>query len=531
MPAVMAVVLSNVPLPPDNGEDNKRQAAGHPLGFQMATIDDLPPRPIHRHLNNNVLFFGIFPTLERTRDLISLASTCKALRTLVYSADNIWSSAPMAVCMHSGCCGCGREQVGCALIRQAVTKTAVAHLVMHLKCNDLLPFFSKCKENKRRVLRRLQLLLEPPIGDDLLDENTSSFFDIGAISLDISADDEGEADAADSAAAGGRGRLQKVAPTLLLSSSSSSNREDAAPTNLDIEDLVVSIASTSEWHGHLADTSYADLFCHIGANLRVVKFRFASPANLFATLPSLRLEHIEVDGPQEMGQLLALNIPALIHLRLKNSRMRLSGSLQCPKLQTFEFYGRLAHDGTLLWRNATDVHAAIAALPPSLIYIELSMDPQFINVILRCIADRFPLLESLILEMPDEVELEQSTKVSQQTILILINQCPNLYSIEFRNSFVTYDVDAFLYLAQFRKLRKLRLIYDEDTVDLLPALLENSPSIEEVHLYQDRGEIFDDEGDDLRWGAMDSKVEILQEQFSGVFIHLDDEPGDDNEDT
>lgn len=443
--------------------------------------------PLNRRLNTNILMYGVCPLLERFRDLISLASTSKAMRSLVYSADCVWSSAPCALCMHAGCSGCGRDQVGCALIRQVVTKTAAAHLVVHLKLDDLVPFLVICQQNKRGLLRRLQLLIEPP-------SSSSPIFPLGESTMDIGS---GEDDA------------------YLVAESSSLSQTP----KLNIEDLIISIPSPGDWQVGLAN-----MFRLVGATLRVLKFRFASPANLFATLPSLRLEQLEVDGPQDVHQLLALELPSLLHLRLNNSRIRLSGKLQCPRLQTFEFYGRLASDGSLLWRNAEDVTAAVAALPSSLLYLEMRLDSRFVNTALSSIAESFPVLEGLTLDMPDEAELVHSTKVSKEVMLVLTMSCPRLYSIEFRNSFVSFEADAVLYMAQFRNLRKLRLVFDDDVVALLPDLLAKSSSLEELHLYQDRGDIMDEMGSDARWDQMQAMVDLLQEQFTTVYIHLEDDP-------
>ena len=154
--------------------------------------------------------------------------------------------------------------------------------------------------------------------------------------------------------------------------------------------------------------------------------------------------------------------------------------------------------------------------------IELRIDSRLANPAIIELSRRLSKLQSLSLQLPDKDE-NGPDDISFSAIAALKNGCPYLLTLEITDGLIGFDVDAFVALKDFSRLKRIKLLYDDQIVDALPRLLEeSSDSIEDVQFYENAGDIFSEDDGPARWHAMEERLEKMSAVFTCVNIGLSD---------
>ena len=128
-----------------------------------------------------------------------------------------------------------------------------------------------------------------------------------------------------------------------------------------------------------------------------------------------------------------------------------------------------------------------------------------------------------MLQLPDKDE-NGPDDINYSSVVALKQGCPSLIALEITDGLIGFDVDAFVALKDFRNLKRIKLLYDDNIVDALPRLLEESSSspIEDIQFYENAGEIFGEDDGSVRWHAMQERLVAMSADFVFVNIGLSD---------
>jgi hypothetical protein len=263
--------------------------------------------------------------------------------------------------------------------------------------------------------------------------------------------------------------------------------------------------------------------------LESLQFMESSPAGVLKLLQSNLcpiLSNLCIEGEQLFEDLWGFQSDSLKFLSLHDTGMKLCNNNSIHDTLQFPFLTRLeltdkGDNTSALWRTEDDIRRGISTLPSSLKGVELRIDSRLANIAIIELSKRLCNLESLSLQLPDKDE-DGPNEISFSTISALKNGCPSLFSLEITDGLIGFDVDAFLALKDFTCLRKIKLLYDDNIVEALPRLLEESysDSIEDVQFYENAGEIFTEEGGAARWHAMEESLVKISGVFPCVNIGL-----------
>jgi hypothetical protein len=220
------------------------------------------------------------------------------------------------------------------------------------------------------------------------------------------------------------------------------------------------------------------------------------------------------------GSSMILRSDNLRVLGLQNIGTRIAERMQLTNLMTLEYIE--LESGHYFWKDAAEVVAAINALPRSITDFEFRIPGTYANQALQAIGRRLNKLRNLTLQIPDAGSTFVPPDIAASSVSVLRDGCPQLMSLELVDGLTGFDNAAFQQFASFPKLRRLKLLYDETLVDLLPGVLFTSNSIEQVFFYENAGDIFQEDGGVDRWTSMEEKLQRVSEQFSSVLIGLTD---------
>lgn len=436
------------------------------------------------NLDTNIICEAILPYLERLTDLIFLSHTSRHFRSTIFSGRTLstWSSAPVDICVDSSCkFGCGRFSVSSSLAWSILKCTSTVSVRLHMPFSKLGVLLEAILGNKLQALSRLHLRFR--IDDDAA----------------------------------------------------------AVASTLNLESKTLSKSMRCVKLGHLIIYGYPDTFptagcldllmTIFGLHLETLKFMESSPRNLLKLLhkqicPSLL--SLSIEGEQPLEDLLGLHCNTLKNLCLHNTAIKLSsglqhqGPLQFSNLTSFELTDR-ADTGNLLWKTGQDVRDGMSVLPISLKDLTLRIDSRLANAAIIESSKRLLNLEMLMLQLPDKDE-NGPDDINYSSVVALKHGCPSLIALEITDGLIGFDVDAFVALKDFRNLRRIKLLYDDNIVDALPRLLEesSSSSIEDIQFYENAGEIFGEDDGSVRWHAMQERLVEMSADFVFVNIGLSD---------
>jgi hypothetical protein len=251
-----------------------------------------------------------------------------------------------------------------------------------------------------------------------------------------------------------------------------------------------------------------------------------------------RLTDLCIQGEQDMDGIACFSNDQLKVLALRDTAAFLSNGsslsagvgaavaspcLHLPSLYRLEL---IDHDHVLL-ATEDDVRSMVAALPPLLREIELRVNSSLANCVITQLSKRLSSLEALSLHLPDEDDLSLPSNIALPAIESLAAGCPSLLSLEITDGLIGFDLDAFEALGSLGALRRLKMMYDDDYVDSLPAVLTASQSIEEVLFYDNADEVLDEQpstaaGGASRWHEMSESLAKVSELFPSVNLGLRD---------
>ena len=481
-------------------------------------MDDFLPRYIEC-LNADILYQNIFPYLDRLSCLINLSHTSKGFRNLIFSQDcsGIWSCGSLDICIDPQCrFGCGRQRIKPTLAYKIIEETDVVELRLHLPFHTFGNLQNAILRNWRQSLRHLHLRFRR------VDEG-----------LQIPPTED---------------NMWPAAHSLL---SFSPNQNQSKPHAALLNSLVV--------YGWPVENPLSCLnLSTFGGSLEVLHFMETSPRHLLRKLHSddgsggssgsssgngsgdtrvcPHLTDLCIQGEQDMNGITCFSNGQLKVLALRDAAVFLSNvaplgagesmappCLDLPSLYRLEL---IDHDHVLL-ATEDDVRSMVAALPPLLREIELRLNSSLANCVITQLSKRLRYLEVLSLHLPDEDDLALPINISRPAIESLAACCPSLLSLEVTDGLISFDLDAFEALGSLSSLRRLKMMYDEDYVDLLPTVLNASQSIEEVLFYDNADDVADEDpiatlGGASRWHEMSESLAKVAEMFPSVNLGLRD---------
>jgi len=261
------------------------------------------------------------------------------------------------------------------------------------------------------------------------------------------------------------------------------------------------------------------------------------------------LTDLSVQGEQSVDNFMCFRRSNLRVLSLRDTAVRLARpALLVPSLQPFLDLPslhrlELVDQEHNLIVTEEDVRATVAALPAGLREIELRLNSSLANCALVTLGTRLRQLEALSLHLPDEDNVLLPHNISQSAVRSLAAGCPALLSLEVTDGLIAFDVDAFEALGGFRSLRRVKMPYDDDCLEALPAVLRESQSLEEVLFYDNAADVVDDDDDNnqqvqlhpphgaqgsaagggvSRWHEMSEKLARISIMFPSVHLGLRD---------
>jgi hypothetical protein len=297
----------------------------------------------------------------------------------------------------------------------------------------------------------------------------------------------------------------------------------------------------------------------MGKNLEILQFKQSSPYDSLQAINEFcpNLINLSLEGKLELQDLIHLNHSKLKILSLRGSRLRLNGVLNLPNLVRFEFINdgdfHNSSSSTLLptlnvWTSSRDVHDAVNAIPESVRELDFMIDSRYINEFIVCVSKKLIFLENFSVQISKNDD--EIFDVSLNAIQNLLLHCKELNELAILGGLVGFEMEAFRQIHKFLKLRKLTLLYDEQVVDELPDLLNQSSSLKEILFFinssdldyssdeeENENESSDDdinnepqkilENEDIRmrkWNKMEERLSLIAENFKNneVAIQLVD---------
>ena len=435
------------------------------------------------NLDINIMCEAIFPCLERLTDIVNLSHTSKHLRSSIFCGrtSTIWSSYPLDICIDPVCTfGCGRVSIKPSLAWLILRSTSIVTVRVHLPFSSLCCLLKAILENKLNALRHVHLRFRS-------DDDSSS-----------------------------------VASMHLL---------DREVSSIPIRRINVGHLTIYGYPSPYVPTGALDTLLQIfGLSLKTLQLMETSPVYLLSMLRMNvcpNLTNLTIQGKQVITDLLDLQCDSLRSLSLLETGVRLGSGrgklsiLQFRNLVKLELVDKL-ETTNLLWQTEQDIVDGISVLPTSLRELELRIDSRLANATIIELSKRLKNLEDLRLQLPDRDELGPDD-ISTSAIAALRHGCPRLSLFETTDGLIGIEVDAFISLKEFRCLRKLKVLYDDNIVDALPKLLEESSSnsLDDVQFYENAGEILEDDGA-TRWNAMEERLAKISAIFTCVNIGLSD---------
>lgn len=435
------------------------------------------------HLSNldvAIICQAIVPYLERLTDLVNLSHSSKFFRSIIFSerTSSTWSCGPLDICVDSSCrFGCGRVSIKPDLAWSILNLTSVMSVRLHMPFRMVGLLFESILGNHLQLLKRLHLRF--CIDDD-------AAVDLSRLSL------------------------------------KQSNR----PVNL-THLTIYGFPNTFAAAGCL------DLLLPMfGKQLESLQFMETSPVGVLKTLqtnvcPSL--SYLCIQGEQQVDDLWGFESRTLRYLSLHDTAIKLGingthihDTLRFPFLVRLELIDR-ADMTNPLWATEDDIREGISTFPLSLKEVELRIDSRLANTAIVELSRRLSNLEALSLQLPDKDE-EGPDDISFSTIAALKHGCPFLLSLEITDGLIGFEIDAFVALKDLAHLKRIKLLYDDNIVDSLPRLLDESvyDSIEDVQFFENAGEIFGQEDGAACWHAMEERLVKLSAVFTCVNIGLSD---------
>lgn len=463
----------------------------------------------------NVVGHSICPYLDTVTDLSSLAATSKDFQLFIYGMESLWVSRPTDICIDSTCrFGCGRTKCLSWNAWSILSNAPIRHLRMHLSFSLFGVLWKSV--SKKATIRRLHLRFRADAKQKMDAESIKRLIQHTCTEV----------------------------PNL---------------THLTIFGWPTHINSSATESTEVC----VKWLQRIGANLKSLQFLESSPRGILASALSIcpRLEHFVVEGRQDLssrrqrssvnrmesgaavaaddggeqevtvsetasaagapeGSSMILRSDNLRVLGLQNIGTRIAERMQLTNLMTLEYIE--LESGHYFWKDAAEVVAAINALPRSITDFEFRIPGTYANQALQAIGRRLNKLRNLTLQIPDAGSTFVPPDIAASSVSVLRDGCPQLMSLELVDGLTGFDNAAFQQFASFPKLRRLKLLYDETLVDLLPGVLFTSNSIEQVFFYENAGDIFQEDGGVDRWTSMEEKLQRVSEQFSSVLIGLTD---------
>lgn len=418
------------------------------------------------------LFYLVFGYLDVFEDLLPLSQCSKPLREAVLT-NRIWGDIPVDMCISKTCFECGRNKLSLSTARAICSRTCLEFVRLHLTLPTIPSFVEALSE--RNTVKRMHLRIAPLSGG-----STVTLLKMQSLPADV---------------------------------------------RLHLESLIV-----YDWPKQPSSISVVDFLARLGDQLLSLKFMEGAPFDVLqaVTRHCPVLQTLAVEGRQQLEDLQAFVCPSLTTLSLYETGCRLSGSLALPTLQRLEF----ANSELDLPSSVQETMSFIAALPVGLKEVDLKVSCSFANPTITAIARRLPDLESLILRLAlghaGHDNLPQD--ISQRSMQILQQGCPKLTSLELAGEFVSLESAAFIELAHFTQLRRLKTIYDDVLVDCLPRLLREAEYLEEVTFYENASDFLNEEelgagaaaGVAGAWEQMEERLQAISEQFPAVRIALTD---------
>lgn len=439
------------------------------------------------HLSNldvDIICQAILPYLTVLTDIVRLSHSSKLFRNIIFSGrtSSIWSSNPIDICIDPLCkFGCGRIPISPSLAWSILRHTSVVSVRLHMPFSTLGQFLESVNSNQLHVLRRLHLRFR-------VDEDAAA-----------------------------------VASTLSIK-----NNAFSAP----LRQLNLSELTIYGYPNSFVSTGCLDLLLStFGNNLETLQFMETSPARVLKALQTNIcpvLSNLTIQGEQQFEDLWGLRSETLKFLSLRDTAIKLSRTFGIPDVLQFacltrlELIDRVGDASNRLWRTTEDITEGMSVLPLSLREIELRIDSRLANPAIIELSRRLSKLQSLSLQLPDKDE-NGPDDISFSAIAALKNGCPYLLTLEITDGLIGFDVDAFVALKDFSRLKRIKLLYDDQIVDALPRLLEeSSDSIEDVQFYENAGDIFSEDDGPARWHAMEERLEKMSAVFTCVNIGLSD---------
>lgn len=438
-----------------------------------------------KDLDEDIISEAIFPYLERLTDFVNLSYTCKFFCSIIFSGRicSVWSSSPVDICTDSSICkfGCGRSPISQSLALSIMRYTSVTSVRLHMQFSGIALLLEAILGNPLQFLKRLHIRFRT-------DEET-----------------------------------------------------DNAESILSMQKKMLAIPIRPLNITHLAIYGFSSKFpaseclnimlSMFGKNLETLRLMETSPTCAFKILQTNvcpALSNLCIQGEQYLEDLWGFKSDTLKSLSLHDTTIKLSGynstysTLRFPFLVRLELIDR-ADVTSVSWRTEEEIRDAISTLPLSLKEIELRIDSILANQAIVELSKRLSQLETLSLQLPDRGD-DGPTDISLTTILALRHGCPSLQSLEISDGLTGFEVDAFVALKDFKCLRKIKLLYDDNIVDALPRLLQvsSSDTIEDVQFYENAGEIFNELDGAAKWDAMEERLLRMSGMFSCVNIILCD---------
>ena len=281
----------------------------------------------------------------------------------------------------------------------------------------------------------------------------------------------------------------------------------------------------------------------LGVNLESLSFSGLSPSGAFSILSSRcpKLLKLRVDRVCAAQDILSYSNPDLEELDLRRAGFLLypgnyslgEDPLLCGHL--ILFFSRLIsllpphYEGCLssfpslkcvkytpsFRCDSAQIEGLINALPAALFHLSLEAPSRTGDAVLDAVSKRLHILQSLSIQGSHELGT-----LSADALLQLGRKCLFLQSLEVSSaksvSDLVFDSAAFMMLASFPSLKKIRVKYDAVTIKLLPDLLRQSDSLREVVLWERRRWIRPSE-----WVAMVAAVDSINKQFLSCTVELE----------
>ena len=216
----------------------------------------------------------------------------------------------------------------------------------------------------------------------------------------------------------------------------------------------------------------------LGSRLEYLKFIGLTPSGIFKCVSSQcpELRKLRVDKVKSDSDFEGLICPTLEELILCRAQFVPLRLQNLPNLQRLRYTSAQKLE-------RVQIESFVLSLPEALTHVDIEVPSSHADHLLLSIAERLHRVQSIIIESASE-----RATISSSAMRAVADNCHELESFEIYSAQSVCDLilscEAYMVLSQMKALRGFKIKLKEHFVDLLPQIVSNSSSLENITFWE-----------------------------------------------